>query len=171
MKLACWCAACARGGTGVSNPARGVAAQSPIANTSGSSVVCSVGFTTSWLLRVTSSPSKWRRKSGPFTPADHTTSSDAITSPSASTTPSARTSATLAPVRTSTPRPRRRSSALADMRSGSAGRMRGAASIRMMRTSRSGFTRSSPCATTSRTVRCSSAANSVPVAPAPMMAT
>ena len=100
---AIWCAACARGGTGVGDPSRGQEAQSPMAKMSGSRVVCSVGITTSWLIRLVSSPSRSFRKSGAFTPADQTTSSEGMNSPLASTTPSARTSATRAPVRTSTP--------------------------------------------------------------------
>ena len=39
---ACWCAACARGGTGRSWPGQGQAAQSPMAKMSSSRVVCSV---------------------------------------------------------------------------------------------------------------------------------
>src|SRR6202030_2541841 len=84
---ASWCAACARGGTGVGSPGRGQAAQSPIAKMSRSRVVCNVGSTTSWLMRLTSSPSRRRHTSRALTPAAHTTSSEEINEPSASCTP------------------------------------------------------------------------------------
>ena len=90
MCEACWCAACARGGTAAlpSLPGPGQAAQSPIAKMSSSRVVCSVGRTTSWLMRLVSSPARSFRKSGALTPAAQTTSSAGITRPSASRTPS-----------------------------------------------------------------------------------
>ena len=65
---ACWCAACARGGTNPPLPwsasGQGQAAQSPMAKTSSSSVVCSVGRTTSWLMRLVSSPSEVAQEVG-----------------------------------------------------------------------------------------------------------
>ena len=51
------------------------AAQSPMAKTLSSRVVCKVGRTTSWLIRLVSSPSRSFRKSAALTPAAHTTSS------------------------------------------------------------------------------------------------
>ena len=147
------------------------AAQSPMANTSSSRLVCSVGFTTSWLVRLVSSPAMFFRKSGALTPAAHTTSSAGSSRPSASFTPLGSTSATLASVCTSTPSLVSSDSVACDSLCGSAGSTRGAASITLTRMSLSASTRSSPKATISRVVRCSSAANSTPVAPAPMIAT
>ena len=76
-----------------------------MAKMSSSRVVCSVGRTTSWLLRLTSSPSRSASTSGPRTPAAQTTSSEGMKSPLASRTPSALTSVTRAFTRTSMPRP------------------------------------------------------------------
>jgi hypothetical protein len=58
-----------------------------MAKMSGSALVCTVGVTTSWLMRLTSSPSRLRRNSGPLTPADHTTSSEGMNSPLARQVP------------------------------------------------------------------------------------
>ena len=175
MCEACWCAAWARGGTNPPWPwlacGHSHAAQSPMAKMFSSRVDCSVGCTTSWLIRLVSRPAMSFRKSGAFTPAAHTTSSAGSTRPSARRTPPAWTSATLASVCTSTPSLRSRSEVVWDRRGGSAGSTRGAASMSVTLMSLSASTRSRPKATTCRVVRCNSAASSTPVAPAPMMAT
>ena len=59
-----------------------------------SRVVCSVGLTTSWFVRLTSSPSRLREHVGPLTPAAQTTSSDGIEIAVGSLTPSSLTSTT-----------------------------------------------------------------------------
>ena len=60
------------GGTGGVLPSRGNAEQSPRAKMSGSRVVCKVGRTTSWLIRLVSSPSRSLRRSAPLIPAAQT---------------------------------------------------------------------------------------------------
>ena len=125
----------------------------------------------SWLRRSVSSPARSRRKSGALVLAAHTTSSAGTRSPLASITPSGVTAVTRAPVRTRTRRPPSNSAAEAAMRSGSEGRMRGPASISWRRMSRSGLMRSRLYETSVRVALCSSADNSTPVWPAPMMAT
>ena len=83
---------------------------------SSSRVVCSVGRTTSWLMRLVSSPARSFRKSGALTPAAQTINSAGSSRPSASRTPSGTTSATLASVCTSTPSLRNSSSDASDRR-------------------------------------------------------
>ena len=145
---ACWCAACARGGTSAPRIGRGQghAAQSPMAKMSSSRVVCSVWRTTSWLPRLVSSPSmsvehvgrldarrphhelgRNERRRPPAARPRASTSVDlgAHVAPSPRGRPAAR------------PPPR-------DRRSGSCGRMRGAASIRWSLMSVSGSMRSRP---------------------------
>ena len=176
MCEACWCAACARGGTKPPLPRSACgqtqAAQSPIAKMSSSRVVCSVGRTTSWLMRLVSSPAMSFRKSGALTPAAHTISSAGSRRPSASCTPSADDLGHLGvgvhfDTQLAATAPRRLPTAAAAGPEARASRPRSASTWMSL----SASTRSSPNATTSRVVRCNSAASSTPVAPAPMMAT
>ena len=142
-----------------------------MAKMSASSVVCSVGVTSSWLARLTSSPSSWRSTSGPLTPAHHTTSSDghdiaaaqhdAVGAHLADLGAGAHVDAELPQQRQRRVRDARR-----QRRQDALGRLdQDDADVA------SGSTRSRPKATTWRAVWCSSAASSVPVAPAPMIAT
>ena len=154
-----------------SSSGHGHAAQSPSAKILRSLVVCRVSRTTSWLIRLVSKPPRSFKKSGAFTPAAQTTNSDSSTRPSASLIPFDITSITFELVKTCTPSFLIKSSVAKDNRGCKAGNILSAASIKLTLMSFSGSIRSSPKATTSRVVRCNSAANSTPVAPAPMMAT
>ncbi|MNN46996.1 hypothetical protein D3C81_1614000 [compost metagenome] len=121
----------------------GQAAQSPKAKMSSSRVVCRVGRTTNWLMRLLSRPSRSLRKIGARMPAAQTLRLAGMLSPWAVFRPSAVTSCTAAPVITVTPSFSRVRCTGALMRSGRAGSTRGPASIRVMRMF-SGWMLSSP---------------------------
>lgn len=106
----------------------------------GSRVVCRLGLTTSWLLRVASSPPSPASRSGPFTPAAQTFSDAGNWLPSASTKPSAVAALTWVPTRTRIPIASRRRRVALEMSSGNAASRRGPASTRVMviREARSG---------------------------------
>ena len=126
-QVAIWCAACARGGTKPPS-GRGHDAQSPIAYMSGSRVVCSVGSTTSWLIRLVSRPPISFRKSGALIPAAHTIRSASIYSPSLVCRPPSSALVTMVCVSTRTPSFVSSLWAAAEIRGGNAGKIRSPAS-------------------------------------------
>src|SRR5712691_4225450 len=144
MCEACWCAACAAGGTGGILPSRGSTEQSPSAKMSGSRVVCSVGRITSWLMRLVSSPSRSLRISAPLIPAAQTAMSAGKDLPLLVFTSVAVTSTACSEPITCTPSPCRVSVTALAMRSGSIGRMRGPASMSVTWRNRSGSMFSRP---------------------------
>ncbi|CSB59101.1 Uncharacterised protein [Vibrio cholerae] len=126
---AIWCAACARGGTNL--PSACVHwAKSPMTKMSSSRVVCSVPFTTNWLIRFVSRPAISFMKSGALIPAAQTMMCAEIFSPSLVVRPSFSALVTMVIVRTLTPNLVSSWCAAAEMRGGSAGKIRSPASIK-----------------------------------------
>ena len=127
---AIWWAACALGGIGF--PSSCIKKQqSPIAKIVSSSVVCRVFFTTNWLIRLISKPSKFWVMDEVRIPADHTIKSAGIWLPSLVIKHFLSASTIMVLVFTFTPNLLNSSVASLEMRSGKAGKIRGPASIKV----------------------------------------
>ena len=130
QRLAIWCAAWAFGGTGL--PSSCIKKQqSPMAKIVSSFVVCKVFFTTNWLIRLISNPSKRFVMPEVRMPADHTIKSAGICCPSFVTNCFFSASTIIVLVLTSTPNLRSSSVASLEMRSGNAGKIREPASTKV----------------------------------------